>query len=326
MTIRAAYLVLGSALAASCASAAGAPAEPTSLDIGGGHIDVEIRGGHLDASRAELMAWISTAASAVTAYFGQFPVGRYRLVIQPVAGKAGVLSGTTWPSAGPRTRVLVGEHTTAAQFGRDWIMTHEMIHTAFPDQPDSHHWIEEGISTYVEPLARSWVGNYPAEKIWSDLVEWLPKGLPDDGDRGLDHTHTWGRTYWGGALFCFVADVEIRDRTQGRRGLVDALRGIVAAGGNQADWSIDRAFREADKAIGVPVLQELYKKMKDAPVTPDLDALWRELGVVHRRGSFELDDQAPKAALRRAISARPAPAIPGGDLTGQTRSGPLKKP
>lgn len=145
---------------------------------------------------------------------------------------------------------------------------------------------------------------------WSELLERLPQGMPATGDRGLDRTHTWGRTYWGGALFCLLADVEIRERTHGARGLVDALRGILAAGGNdQVDWPIERALREGDKAIGVPVLQELYKRMKDAPVSPDLDALWSSLGVSVRNGKPVLDDSAPKAAIRRAISARP-PASP----------------
>jgi hypothetical protein len=103
-----------------------------------------------------------------------------------------------------------------------------------------------------------------------------------------------------------LADVEIRERTKGSLGLVDALRGMLTAGGNsQADWSIDRAFQEGDKAIGVPVLEELYRKMKDAPVDTDLGALWRDLGVKATRGELELDDTAPKAAIRRAINARP---------------------
>ena len=42
------------------------------------------------------------------------------------------------------------------------------------------------------------------------------------GGFGLDNTHTWGRTYWGGAMFCLLADVEIRRRTHNRRGLQDA--------------------------------------------------------------------------------------------------------
>jgi len=287
-------------------------AESGTLRVAGGEIEIEIGEGPLDVSRAELMTWISTAASAVTAYFGQFPVARYRLLIQPVPGEAGVLGGTTWGTGGARTRIAVGEHTSARDLGRDWVMTHEMVHTAFPEQPDSHHWIEEGIATYVEPLARSWVQSYPAARVWTDLIEGLPKGLPAEGDRGLDHTHTWGRTYWGGALFCLLADLEIRERTNGSRGLVDALRGILAAGGNdQTDWPIERAFREGDKAIGAPVLQDLYRKMKDAPFAPDLPAIWGGLGIEVRHGRLELDDRAPRAAIRRAISARPlAPRVP----------------
>jgi hypothetical protein len=50
--------------------------------------------------------------------------------------------------------------------------------------------------------------------------------------------------------------------------------------------------------------------MKDAPVAPDLDALWRGLGVELRQGTLQLDEQAPRAAMRRAISAPPAPPAP----------------
>jgi hypothetical protein len=299
-------LVLGSLIGwAGCSTAAGAPrAEPADLTVGGGRIDVAITDGHLDLSRAELMAWITTAADAVTAYFGRFPVARYRIVIEPVAGRTGILSGTTWAFGGAHSRIHIGEHTRVADLERDWVMTHEMVHTAFPDQPDAQHWIEEGIATYVEPLARSWIGHYPPAKVWTDLVQGLPNGLPRNGDRGLDHTHTWGRTYWGGALFCLLADIQIRERTGGRSGLVDALRGILAAGGNdQVDWPIARALREGDKAVGVPVLEELYQAMKDAPVATDLDAIWRGLGIDVRRGTLTLDEQAPKAAIRRAISA-----------------------
>jgi hypothetical protein len=300
---------------AACRTAAGAPrADPSTLTVGGGRIEVAFAAGPLDVSRRDLMAWIAGAADAVTAYYGRFPVARYRIVVEPVAGEAGVLAGTTWAYGGAHSRVRVGEHTTVAQLDRDWVMTHEMVHTAFPDQERSHHWIEEGIATYVEPLARSWVGRYPAARVWADLTTGLPKGLPEPGDRGLDHTPTWGRTYWGGALFCLIADVGIRERTAGKRGLIDALRGILAAGGNsQVDWPIERALRAGDQAVGVPVLEELYAQMKDAPVAPDLGALWRSLGVVVQRGQgvqrgqIELDDRAPRAALRQAISARPAP-------------------
>ena len=79
--------------------------------------------------------------------------------------------------------------------------------------------------------ARARTGELSTEKVWGDLVRGLPQGLPGRGDEGLDRTHTWGRTYWGGALFWLLADVEIRERTGNRFGLEDALRAVLTQRG-----------------------------------------------------------------------------------------------
>ena len=134
----------------------------------------------------------------------------------------------------------------------------------------------------------------------------LPNGLPRAGDRGLDRTPTWGRTYWGGALFYFLADLEIRKRTSNKLGLEHALGGILAAGGNNARrWSLEDAFAAGDRATGVPVLRELHAAMGTSPHPVELDALWRQLGIVSERGAVRFDDSAPLAAIRRAITTTP---------------------
>ena len=121
--------------------------------------------------------------------------------------------------------------------------------------------------------------------------------------RGL--TPTWGRTYWGGAIFYLLADVEIRKQTNNRVGLQQALRGIVAAGGNMEEvWPIERILSVGDQATGVTVLSDLYAKMRAAPYAPDLDALWRDLGVALRDRQVSFNDDAPLAPIRRAITAR----------------------
>ena len=58
------------------------------------------------------------------------------------------------------------------------------------------------------------------------MVRDMPKGLPQAGDEGLDNTDTWGRKYWGGAMFCLFADVEIRkaNRQPARPAGCDARR------------------------------------------------------------------------------------------------------
>jgi predicted metalloprotease with PDZ domain len=134
------------------------------------------------------------------------------------------------------------------------------------------------------------------------MVEGMPQGLPKSGDRGLDYTHTWGRTYWGGALFCLLADVEIRKKTGNRMGLEDALRGILKSGGSiEVEWPLEKVLQLADRAVGVPVLEQMYDKMKAAPVAPDLDQLWKDLGVKYDGNGVTFDDSAPLAATRKAI-------------------------
>jgi hypothetical protein len=141
------------------------------------------------------------------------------------------------------------------------------------------------------------------EKFWGDLVEGLPQGLPQSGDQGLERTHTWGRTYWGGALFCLMADVTIRERTKNERSLDDALRGIVATGADvEAHWTIDRFLEVGDEATGTVVLHDLFRDMALAPGAVDLPSLWTRLGVRAEHNRVVFDDRAPLAAIRRAIT------------------------
>lgn len=275
------------------------------MHIGGAVLDVFIAPGPLASSEAEVVAWISTAAQAVSHYYGRYPVPQARIRIIPRAGES-VLSGTTYGShGGALISVALGESVTPGALARDWVMTHEMVHLALPQVGEDHHWLEEGIATYVEPIARAQVGQLSAETVWGEAVHGMPQGLPGPDDHGLDVTHTWGRTYWGGALFCLLADIQIRERTHNRYGLQDALRGVLAAGGNiEKDWPITRILQIADAAVGVPVLMELHDRMGDRPVAVDLPALWMRLGVVVHDDAVRFDDQAPLAVTRAAITGQ----------------------
>jgi predicted metalloprotease with PDZ domain len=134
-------------------------------------------------------------------------------------------------------------------------------------------------------------------------MEAMPRGLPQANDRGLDRTHTHARTYWGGALYCLIADVQIREQTNSRYGLQDALRAIRRKGaGMSAEWPIERILTTGDEATGTTVLRDLYMTMRDQPVAPDLDMLWTELGIRMRDGMVSFDDSARLAVVRRAIT------------------------
>jgi hypothetical protein len=296
------FVPIGALLLLSLLLNAAAGEMTSTFMIGGARIDVTMDTGKCEVSQAELMRWVKSAAESVTAYYIRFPVPHLALRITCFEG-SGVRHGQTFGRGGGLITIHVGNKTPPAELADDWMLTHEMVHLAFPSVEGNHHWMEEGLSTYVEPIARIRAGHWTARQMWIDLVRDLPKGLPKEGDRGLDHTHTWGRTYWGGALFCFVADVEIWRKTKNQKGLEDALRGILNAGGDiRKDWDVEDALKVGDQATGADVLVKLYEKMKDQPVNVDLAALWKELGIESDGETVHFKEDAPLAAIRRSIT------------------------
>ena len=274
---------------------------PQHLDLGGASLEVYISSGDFALGNAALLDWVRRSAHAVMAYFGRFPVAQARLYIT-LAQRGRVSNGVTYGDDGAHITISVGRNATIDDLYRDWELTHEMVHLGFPSVDRSHHWIEEGIATYVEPIARASIGVLTAEEVWGGMRRDMPQGLPQAGDRGLDRTHTWGRTYWGGALFCLAADVEIHRRTGNAKGLRDALRAINHAGGTiESEWPLDRALRIGDEATQGQTLAELYRKMASEPFAVDLDHLWEQLGVGENGGRSVLDDRAPWAGTREAI-------------------------
>ena len=274
---------------------------PSHLEVGEASIDVSFDSDQFDIDRAALSDWVMQSAQATTAYFGRFPVthAQVRLLQSP---SARVSNGVSFGEPGARCRITLGQHVTQADLDDDWVLTHEMIHFGFPSVEHRHHWIEEGIATYVEPIARAQVGRLTAERVWREMVDRMPQGLPAPGDQGLDNTHTWGRTYWGGAMFCLLADVEIRKQTGNAKGLQDTLRAINRAGGTiEAGWPLERVIEVGDKATNGKVLVELHSQMASKPVPVDLLDLWKQLGVVRGDHGVTFDNGAALASIRASI-------------------------
>jgi hypothetical protein len=301
---RAASAVLGS-LGLFCGAAVAAAETSVELSVAGATLRVETDPGAFSGGGEPLLTWVRRSAEIVARYYARFPARSARVRIVAESGE-GVRGGKTFANPDAFIRVQVGRDVSGAQLLSDWVLVHEMTHLALPDTGEEHAWLSEGIATYVEGVARVQAGNRSETDVWAEELRSMPRGLPQSGDRGLDHTHTWGRTYWGGAMFCLLADVDIRRHTQLRFGLQDALRAVLReSGGLGSEWPIERVLRTGDAAVGTHALEDLYAQMKDSPVTPDLMALWRQLGVMPDGASVRLDDSAPLADVRRAIMRAP---------------------
>jgi hypothetical protein len=297
------FLVFSSVLVAGCASRTSATDAPV-IQVGSSSIRLEMDPG-LPVPRAAVMEWVRRAAVAVTNYLGHFPVKELVVKVhgggdKPVGG--GVTHGAS------SIDVRLGDSARAADLNGDWVMTHEMFHLAFPTLDRRYLWMMEGLSDYLEPVARARAGQWSAQDAWREFVEGLPQGLPEPGEDGLDNSRRRERIYWGGNIYWLLADVSIRAQTDNRRGLDDAIRAILAAGGNGGtDWPIERVLVIGDQATGTTVLADLYEQLGRKPGHVDLDALWKKLGVQYSGGAIHFNDKAPWARYRAAITASNAP-------------------
>jgi hypothetical protein len=257
--------------------------------------------------------WVEAAYRAVASFYAQAPDSEILVVIAPLPKARGVRFGQLLPESAPGIVMLVGEETTESDLGDDWMLVHELFHVGTPSYGARSGWFDEGLATYFEPLVRARAGLGTEEKVWQEFATEMPRGLDALTGRGLGAGESRDDIYWGGGLFCLLADVEARKRTNGKKGLEDGLRAVLRAGGNSSVvWSLDDTLQAMDAGIGEPVLGELAKRhiAKGAPV--DLGRLFQELGIVptgpkppqarspgQKRVRF--DETAPLAAVRRSI-------------------------
>lgn len=155
------------------------------------------------------------------------------------------------------------------------------------------------------------IGILSAKEYWKELVEGLQNGEPEAGDKGLDNTHTWGRTYWGGTIFWFLVDLNIREQTRGKKSADDVVKTILAAGGNGGvSWPMKKVLDFGDAATGTHVMQDTYDELAPQAKTIDFTPIWKQLGVVYDQGNVTFDDHAPLAWLRKAITAKDGRGTP----------------
>lgn len=167
------------------------------VNVGDAQILVAFGPGEFAASRGSVLGYVRASARAVAAYFDRFPARTTRLLILISDGPGRpVRSGATVGYRGAAIKLTLAARASPADLGRDWILVHEMCHLALPSLPRRHHWFEEGMASYVEPIARAQTNALSPERVWADFIKGMPQGLPQTGDRGLDFTPTWRRTYW----------------------------------------------------------------------------------------------------------------------------------
>jgi hypothetical protein len=259
----------------------------------------------------DIREWVDEAAQVVAPLFGRFPVDRTTLFLVPARGEEEVVFGKVLSLAGASVVLVVGDKMQAAARHHDWVLVHELFHLGFPTFRGEGRWLGEGLATYYEPILRARVGWTTEPEVYRQFARNMPRGVPARGSSsGLAQREDLDSIYWGGALFCFAADVRIREATRGKRSLDDVIRAALARGGDATKvWTVAEVVRLGDQVTGTTVLSEMYDRYAARGERIDLDGLLASLGVDRDGSGIEIDERRPLAWVRRQIIGRATTAL-----------------
>jgi hypothetical protein len=257
--------------------------------------------GRFDSSDALLSDWVQRSAACVATFFGGFPTERAMIALIPAPGQESVAWGALLPENGAGIAMLVGQRADRRSLDHDWILVHELFHVGVPSFIGEGKWLDEGLATYYEPIIRARAGVLRELDVWSEFARNMPRAAPALKN-GLEKTDDWSARYWGGATVVLLADLAARRQSQGKRGIEDGLRRVLDEGGDaRRIWKLERVYATVDDALGAPILATLGERYAAHGGSVDFAQLFAELGVQVRGNAVQLSDQAPLAALRRAI-------------------------
>lgn len=294
------------------------------IDAGGARLSLA----RLDDGRAPpaLGAWLAASAHAVASVHGAYPEPRLNVLVVPTHVARPIVVGFYSRGGGPTALFYVGDGADSLDAddleatGR-WALTHELAHALLPPVKSEDAWLNEGIATWYQDLLARRAGMLPDDAAyWAELVRGLRTGrVRSDEDRltvaeasrRMHATGAYQHTYWAGVALALLTEVEARRHGASLDDLVRALRRRFPDDDEARDARSLLAAVDAGKgAVAARALERAFQANKDAP-WPDVERLLAELGVVvDAMGAVALDDHAPLAAVRRAITlpAERAPA------------------
>lgn len=279
------------------------------VDVPGSQLEVTVLDrASVEVPSATIRRWLTEAASAVTSFHGGFPFDRVAVVVIPVSGSsAPVAFGLARRGGGASIMLLLDRRADPEALVGEWVAVHELSHLLAPPLPRQDAWMAEGMATYLQEVLRARRGLITESEAWANLVAGFGRGRAQqtgrtlaDESANMRRTRAFLRVYWAGTAFWLEADLRLR---RAGRTLAGALEGATRRLGDVTRVRPARAVAAAlDEASGTDVFTTLRREYMARTEFPPVEPLLEALGVrVDGVGHVALDDEAPDAAIRRAI-------------------------
>ncbi len=261
--------------------------------------------------------WIRDTAKNVSLAYGRFPNPAPNVILLPVGGErswsdAPVPFGRVVRDGGETIELFVNQFRPIEEFYDSWTATHEFSHLMLPYISSRYRWVSEGFASYYQNVLLARAGQYTEQRAWQKLWEGFERGRqsrPELSPNGAARAGIRAATmkiYWSGAAIAFLADVELRRRSDGDESL-DQVLALLAQCCLPSDrmWSGPELFRKLDTLIEEPLFMPLYRQYANTRGFPRVGPVLEDLGIDVKNERVRLRSDAKLASIRATIMQKP---------------------
>ena len=226
--------------------------------------DIRIEFSHSvsDEKAQQLRTWVRDTVESVQSVYGRFPTPMLTVKLRSTwswGSQPAVSFGRTTRSNGGTVELFIDPDRPIDEFYANWTATHEFSHLMLPLLHREHRWISEGFASYYQNVLMARSGHYAPEYAWQQIRAGIERGKASRPDLSPNAASRPGtrdarmKYYWTGAALALMADVTLRERTNGRESL-DTVLGELEHCCLPARyrWSGPGLFRRLDQFVGEP--------------------------------------------------------------------------
>ena len=283
------------------------------IALAGGTLRLSILSGADASQRSKLTTWIAHLSRATLSAYGRLPLPDVQVLMVPAGSQDEPVGfGQSTRGQGHGLTLFVDPAQPVAAFDRDWVAVHELSHLFHPYLGDRGSWLAEGLATYYQNVLRARAGMLTPQQAWDQIDDGFERGrgqMSASSDVDLEHAsagmgehRAFMRVYWSGTAYWLEVDTELRAASANRLSVDEALRRFDACClPSYRRWEPADFVAKLDALLGTDVFVRRFGEYRARHDFPNLAPLYAKLGIRHQGSALGFDDDAPAAAVRRAI-------------------------
>lgn len=287
------------------------------IEVPGATLRVALLQTDMPMNNDAIMEWVQATATDVSLAYGYYPNPSPQVLVIPVSSRRSsspVPFGRVVRDGGETVELFVNPKEPQAEFLDDWTATHEFSHLMHPYLEGDYRWITEGLAQYYQNILLTRAGAYDEARAWQKIYTGLKRGRdarpdlsPNEAAAGRVRSGRM-KVYWSGAAIALMADVTLRERSDGEETLDTVLQRFHECCLPSRDvWTGPEFFTKLDSLTAEPVFMPLYRRYADTAGFPDTSDVFARLGIGVEDDEVSLRQHGELVDIRQAITRTDRP-------------------